>query len=105
MRFHRLVAVALIALSAEVRAAQSVQTLPVVEITTSKMPEPVDQMPATITVVTGAELNSRGASNRASALELVPGVEVPAGGDAGLSGAVSSFDVERIRQRVVLSAR
>lgn len=91
MRFHLLVAVVLIALSADVRAAQSVQTLPVVEVRTSKKSEPVDRPPPTIIVVIGAGLNSRGVSNMASALDPVPGVEASAGGDAGPSSAVPSF--------------
>lgn len=91
MQFHPLAAAVLIGLSAIAHAAESDQTLPVVEVTTSKMPEPVDQTPAMITIVNGDELNSRGASNMASALDLVPGVEAPAGGDAGPSSAVPSF--------------
>lgn len=81
----------LIGLSAVTRATESVQTLPVVEVTTSKVAKPIDQTPAMITVVHGDELSRRGASNMASALDLVPGVEAPAGGDAGPSSAVPSF--------------
>ena len=67
------------------------QTLPPVEVTTSKTPEPVDQTPAMVSVVDGDELDNRGASNMASALGLVPGVEAPSGGDAGPSSAVPAF--------------
>lgn len=91
MRFQTLSAAVLIGLSAIVDAAEPDQTLPVVEVTTSKVPEPVDQTPAMISVVNGGDLVSTGASNMASALALVPGVEAPAGGDAGPSSAVPSF--------------
>src|SRR5262249_24591996 len=44
-----------------------------------------------ISVVSGSELKSRDAHDMASALALVPGVEAPAGGDAGPSSAVPSL--------------
>ena len=62
-----------------------------IEVTATREPEPVVQTPAMISIVDGDELKNRGASNMASALELVPGVEAPAGGDAGPSSAVPSF--------------
>jgi hypothetical protein len=83
--------VVLIALGAEVRAAHCVQTLPVVEATTASMPEPVARTPATISAVTGAELNRCGASGMASARDPAPGAEAPAGGGAGPSSAAPSF--------------
>src|SRR5450755_7893 len=60
-------------------------------VTATRIPEPADQIPADISVVSGDELVARGASDMASALSLVPGVEAPAGGDAGPSSAVPSF--------------
>ena len=39
-------------------AADSDSTLPVIEVTTSKLAEPVDQTPAMITVVSGEELRA-----------------------------------------------
>ncbi len=62
-----------------------------VEVTATKEPEPVDQTPAMISLVNGDELRSRGANNLATALDLVPGAEAPAGGDAGPSSAVPAF--------------
>jgi outer membrane receptor protein involved in Fe transport len=91
MRFHPLCAAVFISLTALANGAESEQTLPAVEVTTSKTPEPIDQTPAAISIVTGDELIDRGASNMASAMALVPGVEAPAGGDAGPSSAVPSF--------------
>ena len=60
-------------------------------VTATRVPEPIDQIPATLTVVSGAELRARDARDMASALSLVSGVEAPAGGDAGPSSAVPAF--------------
>src|ERR1700752_4814150 len=65
--------------------------LSVVTVTATRIPEPIDQIPATISVVSGEELRAGGAQDPASALSLVSGVEAPAGGDAGPSSAVPSF--------------
>lgn len=65
--------------------------LDTVVVTATRVPEPVDRVPAAISVVSGEELRLRGASDMAAALALVPGVEAPSGGDAGPSSAVPSF--------------
>src|SRR4029077_13122229 len=65
--------------------------LSTVVVTATRIPETVDRVPAAISVVSGTELLDRGASDMASALSLVPGVEAPAGGDAGPSSGVPSF--------------
>ncbi len=62
-----------------------------VVVTASRIPEALDQLPDDISVVFGEELRARDAWDMASALSLVPGVEAPAGGDAGPSSAVPSF--------------
>jgi iron complex outermembrane recepter protein len=62
-----------------------------VVVTATRTPEPADQIPAEISVVSGKELVARGVSDMAGALGLVAGVEAPAGGDAGPSSAVPSF--------------
>jgi iron complex outermembrane receptor protein len=62
-----------------------------VVVTATRIPEPADRVPADISVVSGKDLVDRGASDMASALSLVPGVEAPAGGDAGPSSAVPAF--------------
>jgi outer membrane receptor protein involved in Fe transport len=63
----------------------------VVTVTATRIPEPIERIPATISVVSGEELRARDARDMASALSLVSGVEAPAGGDAGPSSAVPSF--------------
>jgi outer membrane receptor protein involved in Fe transport len=67
------------------------EPLTVITVTATRIPEPIDQIPASISVVSGAELRARDARDMASALSLVSGVEAPAGGDAGPSSAVPSF--------------
>jgi iron complex outermembrane receptor protein len=63
----------------------------VVVVTATRIPEPADRIPADISVVSGKEAAARGATDMAGVLSLVPGVEAPAGGDAGPSSAVPSF--------------
>jgi iron complex outermembrane receptor protein len=61
-----------------------------VVVTATRIPEPADEIPAFISVVSGSEL-ARGAADMATALTLVPGAEAPPGGDAGPSSAVPSL--------------
>src|SRR5450755_1701045 len=62
-----------------------------IAVTATRIPEPADQIPADISVVSGDELVARDATDMATALSLISGVEAPAGGDAGPSSAVPSF--------------
>ncbi len=62
-----------------------------VEVTATRLPEPVGDVPADVSLVGGDELLARQARDLGTALALVPGVEAPAGGDAGPSSAVPSF--------------
>jgi outer membrane receptor protein involved in Fe transport len=59
-----------------------------VEVTTSRIPEPVEPVPAEITVISGDELEARGVHDMAGALGLVAGVTVAPGGEAGPAGFV-----------------
>ena len=87
----------LVTVSCRVGAADGASVVPtegelsVITITATRIPEPIDQIPASLSVVTGDELRARDARDMASALSLVSGVEAPAGGDAGPSSAVPSF--------------
>lgn len=65
--------------------------LKAVVVTATRFPEPSDRVPAAISVVSGEELRERGATDMATALSLVSGIEAPPGGDAGPSSAVPSF--------------
>jgi len=80
----------LVAAVAPISAAVA-EPIGAIVITATRIPEPADQVPGEISVVSGEELVARGASDMAGALSLVPGVEAPAGGDAGPSSAVPSF--------------
>jgi len=72
-------------------AAYSDAGLSVLTITATRIPEPLVEIPESISVVGGDELQARNARSMAFALSLVTGVEAPAGGDAGPSSAVPAF--------------
>jgi iron complex outermembrane receptor protein len=95
MRIRRRVAAFAVLLSAGATHAQTTgeapATLSTLVVTATRMPEALDQVPAEISVVSGDELRARDSHTLAAALALVPGVEAPAGGDAGPSSAVPSF--------------
>jgi iron complex outermembrane receptor protein len=65
--------------------------LQTITVTSTRIPEPVGQIPADISLLSGQELIARDAWDLSTALALVPGVEAPAGGDAGPSSAVPAF--------------
>ncbi|HXD82828.1 MAG TPA: TonB-dependent receptor, partial [Rudaea sp.] len=69
-------------------AAEADNTLPVIEVTTSKLAEPADQTPAMITVISGDELRARGVQDLRTALSLVAGVDIAPGGEAGPASSV-----------------
>jgi iron complex outermembrane receptor protein len=97
LRFMRLrrgtlaFAALLVAGVARAQTAPAPTTLSTLVVTATRTPEALDQVPAEISVVSGDELRARDSHTMASALALVPGVEAPAGGDAGPSSAVPSF--------------
>ena len=65
--------------------------LPAVQVTATRQAEPVDDVPASITLISGDDLRLRGANDLRTALSLVAGVEGTPGGDAGPAGAVPSM--------------
>src|SRR4030095_12279146 len=62
-----------------------------VEVTATRMPESPDDVPASIEVITGQELEDRGATDLRSALALATGVDVAPGGDNGPAASVPEF--------------
>lgn len=89
LRLHPLAAMIAFAIAAPaVHAAGDDHVLPVIEVTTSKLPEPVDQTPAMITVIGGDELRARGVTDLRTALSLVAGVDIAPGGEAGPASSV-----------------
>lgn len=63
-------------------------TLPVLEVISSKIPVDINSSPAMITIVTGKELHDRNARDLRTALSLVAGVDIAPGGDAGPASSV-----------------
>ncbi|MDE2164629.1 MAG: TonB-dependent receptor [Alphaproteobacteria bacterium] len=84
---HLLASCAFLAVSSAASAAPT----ETVEVTATRVPEPVNMVPADVTVISGDELRARGAMDLRSALALVAGTEAPSGGDTGPAGAVPSF--------------
>ena len=87
------VAIGVVLCSPCVAAAQSGPAEPfdAVQITATREPERIDHVPASISIVTGAELRARGARDLRTALSMVAGVEGTPGGDGGPAGAVPAL--------------
>lgn len=66
-------------------------TLGTVQVTATREAEPVDEVPAAITVVTDAQMRARGVHDLRGALALVAGVEITPGGDGGPAGSVPAM--------------
>jgi iron complex outermembrane receptor protein len=82
---------ALASFGAQDAIAQNESDIEQVVVTATRIPEANDQIPADTSVVSGKELRARDAWDLQTSLALVPGVEAPAGGDAGPSSSVPSF--------------
>jgi iron complex outermembrane receptor protein len=87
-RAAALFAAAVLSLAAPAQARTRIETI---EITATRIPEPVASVPADLSLISDDELHARGATDLRGALSLVPGVEAPPGGDAGPSSAVLSL--------------
>jgi iron complex outermembrane receptor protein len=59
-----------------------------IQVTATRTPEDVETVPASVTVISGADLAARGVTDLASALALVAGVAVAPGGENGPAGSV-----------------
>jgi len=62
-----------------------------VEVVATRVPEPADDVPASIDVLTGDELRDRGATDLHEALNLLAGIDVAPGGDGGPASSVPEF--------------
>ena len=62
-----------------------------IQVTATRIPEDVDDVPASIQVVTADELRGRGATDLKSALALAAGVDIAPGGDGGPASSVPEF--------------
>ena len=84
-----IVAACAIALAATAALAQAVPPQrEVIEVTATKIPEDVDLVPMSVTVVDGDDIRARNARDLQSALSLVSGISIAPGGDAGPAGVV-----------------
>jgi iron complex outermembrane receptor protein len=62
-----------------------------IQVTATRIPEDVDDVPESVQVVTAEELRGRGASDLKSALALAAGVDIAPGGDGGPASSVPEF--------------
>src|SRR5258706_15178075 len=98
MGYRLWVTVSLLAPWAAAAAAQAPQPTPTppaysetLQVTATRIPEGVDQVPASIQVITPEELRDRGATDLKSALALISGVDIAPGGDNGPASSVPEF--------------
>jgi iron complex outermembrane receptor protein len=73
---------------AESAEADTPQVTETIQVTATRVPEDVEAVPVSITVITGDELRARGATDLPNALAVVAGVSVAPGGDGGPAGSV-----------------
>ena len=64
------------------------QASAVVEVTATRFPEDPAKVPGLITVITGQELQDRGATDLRSALALCAGITIAPGGDSGPASSI-----------------
>ncbi len=69
-------------------AADSPAATATIEVTATRVPEAVEPVPASISVVSGDELRARNIHDLSAALALVGGVSVALGGDGGPASSV-----------------
>jgi len=86
--FRPLTLVVAIAAAIHAPAILAAEELATIEVTTSKLAEPVAQTPAMVSVISGEELRERGVVDLRTALSLVAGVDIAPGGDAGPAASV-----------------
>lgn len=74
-------AAALIAADAAAQSEPPLRTLPETVVTATRVPTPIERIPAGVTVITRETIDRRGYRSLAEALEAIPGVRsVPSGG-------------------------
>src|SRR5689334_97658 len=75
----------------EAPAQDSPAQLDTLQVTATRTGQPVDAVPASITVIRGEDLRLRGVTDLRGALAGVAGVEISPGGDNGPAGSVPAF--------------
>ncbi len=74
-----------------VAIAQTSTPTPSMEVTVTRTAEPVDEVPASVTILSGADLEATGVRDLRGALSMVAGVEGTPGGDLGGAGSVPAL--------------
>jgi iron complex outermembrane receptor protein len=59
-----------------------------IQVTATRVPEDVEAVPASVTIISGEELRARNVTDLPSALALAAGVSIAPGGDGGPAGSV-----------------
>ena len=72
-------------------SAKSPPVLKPVQVIATRRPEAPHDVPASIEVITGANLRARGARSLQEALQLAAGLSIAPGGDGGPASAVPEF--------------
>lgn len=62
-----------------------------VEVTATRIPEDVETVPASMTIISGDDMRRRGARDLYSALALAAGIDIGPGGDGGPAASVPEF--------------
>ena len=75
-------------LDAQAPRPRSSTALPTVEVVATRIPQAPHDVPASIEVISGADLSARGVRTLRDALALAAGIAVAPGGDSGPAGAV-----------------
>jgi iron complex outermembrane receptor protein len=87
--FPALIAVfALPVLAQEAPQEPSSTVTETIQVTATRTPEDVETVPASVSVISGEELEARGVTDLPSALALAAGISVAPGGDNGPAGSV-----------------
>jgi iron complex outermembrane receptor protein len=84
-------AIGLCLAGASFAATAQVPTFDTVQVTATRDAQPVDAVPASISVVDAEQLRAYGAHDLRQALALVAGVEISPGGDGGPAGSVPAL--------------
>ena len=86
--FGVLVAVSSSSIHAQPATPPAISTAERISVTATRLPEDVDTIPASITILTAEDLAARGVTDLAGALSLVAGIAVAPGGDGGPASSV-----------------
>ncbi|MES1259713.1 MAG: TonB-dependent receptor, partial [Gemmatimonadota bacterium] len=78
-------------IAANASAQDPGRTLPPLEVVATRVPKATHDVPASIEVITAADLASRGVKSLKDALSLAAGISIAPGGDNGPASAVPEF--------------